>query len=152
MNRFNSFFLRCSFLKPLAMARGAVVGVLFAAAAFGSCFLGGVPTQPPRAPTTPNHADSLAAPLQTENSESSYSWAAPLLSFGAALGVIFGLVAAQPAKAITAEQFSQLTYNQVRGSGLANRCPTVESNGSEVPVKAGSKLINVCFEPQVLCC
>ena len=130
------------------MARGAVVGVLFAAAAFGSCFLGGVPTQPPRAPTTPNHADSLAAPLQTENSESTYSWAAPLLSFGAALGVIFGLVAAQPAKAITAEQFSQLTYNQVRGSGLANRCPTVESNGSEVPVKAGSKLINVCFEPK----
>eukprot|EP00490_Sorites_sp_Unknown_P029293 CAMPEP_0114684106 /NCGR_PEP_ID=MMETSP0191-20121206/58675_1 /TAXON_ID=126664 /ORGANISM="Sorites sp." /LENGTH=32 /DNA_ID= /DNA_START= /DNA_END= /DNA_ORIENTATION= len=32
------------------MARsGAVVGLLLAAAAFGSCFLGGVPTQPPRA-------------------------------------------------------------------------------------------------------
>eukprot|EP00434_Breviolum_minutum_P026836 symbB.v1.2.023719.t1/scaffold2193.1/size86202/5 len=131
------------------MARsGAVVGLLLAAAAFGSCFLGGVPTQPPRAPTTQNHVDSLgAAPVQNENSES-YSWAAPLLSFGAALGVIFGLVAAQPAKAITAEQFSQLTYAQVRGSGLANRCPTVESNGTEVPVKAGSKMINVCFEPK----
>ena len=131
------------------MARsGAVVGLLLAAAAFGSCFLGGVPTQPPRAPTTQNHVDSLgAAPAQSESSES-YSWAAPLLSFGAALGVIFGLVAAQPAKAITAEQFSQLTYAQVRGSGLANRCPTVESNGTEVPVKAGSKMINVCFEPK----
>ena len=131
------------------MARsGAVVGLLLAAAAFGSCFLGGVPTQPPRAPTTQNHVDSLgAAPVQSESSES-YSWAAPLLSFGAALGVIFGLVAAQPAKAITAEQFSQLTYAQVRGSGLANRCPTVESNGTEVPVKAGSKMINVCFEPK----
>ena len=131
------------------MARSAaVVGLLLAAAAFGSCFLGGVPTQPPRAPTTQNHVDSLgAAPVQSESSES-YSWAAPLLSFGAALGVIFGLVAAQPAKAITAEQFSQLTYAQVRGSGLANRCPTVESNGTEVPVKAGSKMINVCFEPK----
>ena len=130
------------------MARaGAVVGVLLAAAAFGSCFLGGVPTQAPRVPRTPNHVESLAAP-QIESSESSYSWAAPLLSFGAALGVIFGLVAAQPAKAITAEQFSQLTYAQVRGSGLANRCPTVESNGTEVPVQAGSKLINVCFEPK----
>ena len=130
------------------MARsGAVVGVLLAAAAFGSCFLAGVPTQPPRAPTTPNHADSLgAAPTQSESQ--SYSWAAPLLSFGAALGVVFGLVAAQPAKAITAEQFSQLTYAQVRGSGLANRCPTVESNGTEVPVKPGSKMINVCFEPK----
>ena len=131
------------------MARsGAVVGLLLAAAALGSCFLGGVPTQPPRAPTTQNHVDSLgAAPVESESSES-YSWAAPLLSFGAALGVIFGLVAAQPAKAITAEQFSQLTYAQVRGSGLANRCPTVESNGTEVPVKAGSKMINVCFEPK----
>ena len=137
------------FVRFGAMARsGAVVGLLLAAAAFGSCFLGGVPTQPPRAPPTQNHVDSLgAAPVQSESSES-YSWAAPLLSFGAALGVIFGLVAAQPAKAITAEQFSQLTYAQVRGSGLANRCPTVESNGSEVPVKAGSKMINVCFEPK----
>ena len=129
--------------------------------------------------------------------------AAPLLSIGAALGrfaqrcssqpraiiqlvidlnslqnrgVLLG-VAASPAKAITAEQFScspkqkekleekavgvvhvhricnrrgrvrkhslrtlargQLTYAQVKGSGLANRCPTVESNGSEVPVAAG---------------
>ena len=137
-----------SFCKSHTMARsGAVVGLLLAAAAFGSCFLGGVPTQPPRAPSTPNHVDSLgAAPMESESQ--SYSWAAPLLSFGAALGVIFGLVAAQPAKAITAEQFSQLTYAQVRGSGLANRCPTVESNGTEVPVKPGSKMINVCFEPK----
>ena len=144
------FFWRASnsFCKSHSMARsGAVVGVLLAAAAFGSCFLAGVPTQPPSAPTTPNHVDSLgAAPTQSESQ--SYSWAAPLLSFGAALGVIFGLVAAQPAKAITAEQFSQLTYAQVRGSGLANRCPTVESNGTEVPVKPGSKMINVCFEPK----
>eukprot|EP00435_Cladocopium_sp_Y103_P000507 s6956_g1.t1 len=67
------------------MARsGAVVGVLLAAAAFGSCFLAGVPTQPPRAPTTPNHVDSLgAAPTQSESQ--SYSWAAPLLSFGVLL-------------------------------------------------------------------
>ena len=145
----SSFSANTSFWKTDTMARsGAVVGLLLAAAAFGSCFLGGVPTQPPRAPTTQNHVDSLgAAPVQSESSES-YSWAAPLLSFGAALGVIFGLVAAQPAKAITAEQFSQLTYAQVRGSGLANRCPTVESNGTEVPVKAGSKMINVCFEPK----
>ena len=130
------------------MARScAVVGVLLAAAAAGSCFLSGVPTQPPRANTAPHHIEALkSAPVQS--SESSWSWAAPLLSFGAALGLVFGLVAAQPAKAITAEQFSQLTYNQVRGSGLANRCPTVESNGSEVPVKSGSRLINVCFEPK----
>merc|ERR1711973_395010 len=62
-------------------------------------------------------------------------------------GLAFGILAA-PARAITAEQFSQLTYQQVKGSGLANRCPTVESNGREIPVKNGQKLVNVCFEPK----
>eukprot|EP00435_Cladocopium_sp_Y103_P060311 s34_g22.t1 len=100
-----------------------------------------------RAPPVPSHVESLGA-APTESQSESGSWASSLLSFGAALGIVFGLVAAQPAKAITAEQFSQLTYAQVRGSGLANRCPTVESNGTEVPVKPGSKMINVCFEPK----
>jgi len=67
---------------------------------------------------------------------------------GAALGLAFGIFAAEPAQAITAEQFSQLTYQQVKGSGLANRCPTVESSGTSIPVKPGSRLKNVCFEPK----
>ncbi|CAE7191947.1 PSBO, partial [Symbiodinium sp. CCMP2456] len=99
-------------------------------------------SQPPRA--APNAVEhEMPQPSMAGN-----SWAAPLLSFGAALGLIFGVVAAKPARAITAEQFSQLTYAQVKGSGLANRCPTVESNGTEVPVKGGSRLVNVCFEPK----
>ena len=121
-----------------AVAVLAVVGV-------GSCFLTGLPqqgSQPPRA--APNAVEhEMPQPSMAGN-----SWAAPLLSFGAALGLIFGVVAAKPARAITAEQFSQLTYAQVKGSGLANRCPTVESNGTEVPVKGGSRLVNVCFEPK----
>jgi len=129
------------------MARASIVGLTLALAAVGCCFLGGVPTQVPRAPPVPSHVETLgAAPTQSQSEGG--SWASSLLSFGAALGIVFGLAAAQPAKAITAEQFSQLTYAQVRGSGLANRCPTVESNGTEVPVKAGSKMINVCFEPK----
>ncbi|CAK9025087.1 unnamed protein product [Durusdinium trenchii] len=127
--------------RTLTMTRAALVLGLVAAAA-GSCFL--MPSAP-GAHAAPRRAQ--AEQLRQERVESSNSWAAPLLSLGAALGLVFSVVAA-PAKAITAEQFSQLTYNQVRGSGLANRCPTVESNGSEVPVKAGSKLINVCFEPK----
>ena len=57
-------------------------------------------------------------------------------------------MAPQPAKAITAEQFSQLTYAQVRGSGLANRCPTVESQGTQVSVKSDSRMTNFCLEPK----
>ena len=125
-------------LAVAAVAVLAVVGV-------GSCFLTGLPqqgSQPPRA--APNAVEhEMPQPSMAGN-----SWAAPLLSFGAALGLIFGVVAAKPARAITAEQFSQLTYAQVKGSGLANRCPTVESNGTEVPVKGGSRLVNVCFEPK----
>merc|ERR1711972_346770 len=76
------------------------------------------------------------------------SWAASLLSAGAMLGLALGMFVAQPAKAITKEQFDQLTYQQVKGSGLANRCPTVESQGSSIPVKSGQKLRYVCFEPK----
>jgi len=62
--------------------------------------------------------------------------------------LVWPLALAAPANAITAEQFSQLTYNQVKGSGLANRCPTVESQGTEVPVQKGSRIVNMCFEPK----
>jgi photosystem II oxygen-evolving enhancer protein 1 len=85
----------------------------------------------------------VAAPV-----ESAWSWAASVLGLGAALGLAFGIMAAEPARAITAEQFSQLTYAQVKGSGLANRCPTVISKGTSIPVKAGQKIVNMCFEPK----
>ena len=127
---------RRSFAVPVAAAL-AIVGV-------GSCFLAGLPHGSPLPRATPTAAEhEMPQPSMAGN-----SWATPLLSFGAALGLIFGLVAAQPARAITAEQFSQLTYAQVKGSGLANRCPTVESNGTEVAVKGNSRLVNVCFEPK----
>jgi len=80
--------------------------------------------------------------------EASWSWASSLLSLGAAVGLLVGVAAAPAARAITAEQFSQLTWEQTRYTGLANRCPTVESQGTEVPVKQGSKFINACFEPK----
>jgi len=70
------------------------------------------------------------------------------MSLSVAMGLLVGMATSLPARAITAEQFSQLTYQQVKGSGLANRCPTVDSNGSEVAVGSGAKLINVCFEPK----
>ena len=148
------------------MARSAPVApaaaALLAVALFGaSAFLTGAPrAQPPVAPPTtstgsvlgaqvdllgeePVFAEEAAAPAQGP-----WSWAASVLSLGAALGLAFGILAAEPARAITAEQFSQLTYAQVKGSGLANRCPTVESSGTEIPVKPGSKMFNMCFEPK----
>merc|ERR1712113_688643 len=80
--------------------------------------------------------------------EASQPWSLSFLSLGAALGLLFSVVASSPARAITAEQFSQLTYSQVLGSGLANRCPTVNSNGSKVSVKKGDRMKNFCLEPK----
>merc|ERR1719291_1054973 len=87
-------------------------------------------------------------PAIEEQPENVWGWATPLLTLGCTLGLVAGLLAPAPARAITAEQFSQLTYAQVKGSGLANRCPTVESQGSSIPVKAGARIQNMCFEPK----
>eukprot|EP00413_Alexandrium_margalefii_P007474 CAMPEP_0204532752 /NCGR_PEP_ID=MMETSP0661-20131031/11896_1 /ASSEMBLY_ACC=CAM_ASM_000606 /TAXON_ID=109239 /ORGANISM="Alexandrium margalefi, Strain AMGDE01CS-322" /LENGTH=189 /DNA_ID=CAMNT_0051539021 /DNA_START=92 /DNA_END=658 /DNA_ORIENTATION=- len=76
------------------------------------------------------------------------SWLASFASFGIALGLVAGLLLPAPSRALTAEQYSQLTYNQVKGSGLANRCPTVESRGGSVPVGSNAKITNLCFEPK----
>merc|ERR1719264_1119591 len=84
----------------------------------------------------------------TEQPQSLWGWTAPLLSVGCMLGLVAGLLAPAPARAITAEQFSQLTYAQVKGSGLANRCPTVESQGTSILVKDGQRIVNMCFEPK----
>jgi photosystem II oxygen-evolving enhancer protein 1 len=85
---------------------------------------------------------------QPTETPSSWNWAASVIGLGAMFGMAIGLVGPKSANAVTAEQFSQLTYAQVKGSGLANRCPTVDQVGEEVPVKEGARLINVCFEPK----
>jgi len=88
------------------------------------------------------------AKLPREPAAQPWSWVTSLLSLGVALGLAAGIVLPSPARAITMEQYSQLTYNQVKGSGLANRCPTVESVGDSVPVQAGSRMTKMCFEPK----
>ena len=52
----------------------------------------------------------------------------------------------QPAMAITADTINQLTYSQVKGTGLANRC--VEAVGTDnLKVTDGQKLKDLCIEP-----
>jgi len=144
------------------MARSALLplSASIAVAIFGTAaFLSApCPQKPPSAPHLTSSSilgfqEGVQAevPVSVESAAptpNAWSWAASLVSLGAALGLTFGIYAAEPAQAITAEQFSQLTYQQVKGSGLANRCPTVESSGTSIPVKPGSRLKNVCFEPK----
>jgi len=56
-------------------------------------------------------------------------------------------VAAAPAQAITKSELNQLSYLQVKGTGLANRCPEVIGEDSIKP-KTGQKLVDMCIEPK----
>jgi len=62
-------------------------------------------------------------------------------------GFLSGLTATAPAQAITRTDLDQLSYLQVKGTGLANRCPEVLGDGSITP-KSGSKLVDMCIEPK----
>jgi len=116
----------------------------------GNAFVPGMLGQHELKNQSPSAADArmLAAETVEDNqAEAAWSWAS-VLSASAALGLMAAVVAPKPADAITAEQFSQLTWSQTRGSGLANRCATIDPAGKEIPVKTGARLVNVCFEPK----
>ena len=55
--------------------------------------------------------------------------------------------AVAPAQAITKAELNELSYLQVKGTGLANRCPEVIGEGSITP-KSGQKLVDMCIEPK----
>lgn len=64
---------------------------------------------------------------------------------GAAALAIFGSPA--PAQALTKSEINSLTYLQVKGTGLANRCPEVVGEDSIKP-SSGQKLVDMCIEPK----
>lgn len=55
---------------------------------------------------------------------------------------------ASPAFAITSEVRNQLSYGQVKGTGLANRCNEVVGTGSISVPGSGYKLVDLCLEPK----
>jgi photosystem II oxygen-evolving enhancer protein 1 len=56
-------------------------------------------------------------------------------------------IMAQPAEALTKSEINELTYLQVKGTGLANRCPEVVGEDTITP-KSGQKLVDMCIEPK----
>lgn len=66
----------------------------------------------------------------------------------AAAAVVIAAGAVVPdAHAITSEERAQLSYLQVKGTGLANRCSEVKGTDT-LNVKAGSKMVDFCMEPK----
>jgi photosystem II oxygen-evolving enhancer protein 1 len=56
-------------------------------------------------------------------------------------------IAASPAQALTKSEVNELSYLQVKGTGLANRCPEVIGEGTITP-KSGQRLVDMCIEPK----
>jgi len=104
-----------------------------------------------------------AATLALASSASAFAPAAParsntalqmslkddLMTAGKAVvagAVVFGAMAS-PAQALTKAETNSLTYLQVKGTGLANRCPEVIGEDSIKPT-SGQKLVEMCIEPK----
>lgn len=66
-----------------------------------------------------------------------------------ALAVFAGLslLTAPPADAITRDTLDSLSYTQVKGTGLANRCPDVVGDET-ISVSGNSKIVDMCIEPK----
>lgn len=90
----------------------------------------------------PSPAFNRAAPLQMSLKDD-IATAGKAIAVGA---LAVGLVGA-PAQAITKSEINQLSYLQVKGTGLANRCPEVIGEDSIKP-KNGQKLVDMCIEPK----
>jgi photosystem II oxygen-evolving enhancer protein 1 len=89
------------------------------------------------------------APSMNRHSALSMSLKDDLANAGKAAlaGAIAVGIAAAPAQAITKAELNQLSYLQVKGTGLANRCPEVIGEDSIAP-KSGQKLVEMCIEPK----
>jgi len=65
----------------------------------------------------------------------------------AAMAGIFAFGSMAPsAQALTKAETLSLSYGQVKGTGIANRCPSVVGTGS-INVNGKKKLVDVCLEP-----
>eukprot|EP00181_Compsopogon_caeruleus_P003890 CAMPEP_0184678298 /NCGR_PEP_ID=MMETSP0312-20130426/1031_1 /TAXON_ID=31354 /ORGANISM="Compsopogon coeruleus, Strain SAG 36.94" /LENGTH=326 /DNA_ID=CAMNT_0027126939 /DNA_START=203 /DNA_END=1183 /DNA_ORIENTATION=- len=74
---------------------------------------------------------------------------------GAAVGLFAaGVLSAvsSPAQALTRADIRSLTYEQVKGTGLANRCPELEGTKGTISLAEGKdyKLVDLCLEPKTI--
>merc|ERR1719464_1330566 len=94
---------------------------------------------------------SAFAPASTSQSSTKLDMALrdDLANFGKAAlaGAVAIGISAAPAQALTKNELNSLSYLQVKGTGLANRCPEV-IGGDTITPKSGSKLVDMCIEPK----
>merc|ERR1719326_2286981 len=85
----------------------------------------------------PMRAPAARTAVQMSAVEDGSKATAAALAAALALGA-----AAPPAQAITAAERAQLSYLQVKGTGLANRCSVAEGSDS-IAVKNGAQMVDM---------
>jgi len=94
---------------------------------------------------------SAFAPVSTVQSSTKLDMSLrdDLAQFGkvALAGAVAIGISAAPAQALTKAELNSLSYLQVKGTGLANRCAEVIGEGSIKPTK-GARLVDMCIEPK----
>jgi len=94
---------------------------------------------------------SAFAPVSTVQSSTKLDMSLrdDLAQFGkvALAGAVAIGISAAPAQALTKNELNSLSYLQVKGTGLANRCAEVIGEGSIKPTK-DARLVDMCIEPK----
>ena len=90
----------------------------------------------------PMRAPAARTAVQMSAAEDGAKATAAALAAALAMGAM-----APPAQAITAAERAQLSYLQVKGTGLANRCSTAVG-GDSLEVKSGAQIVDLCLEPK----
>lgn len=87
-------------------------------------------------------AGRTSSPAMTE------SWQTKAQSVGLAAALAFGAATQAQAGPFTRSEIASLTYEQVKGTGLANTCPTVEAGGkTSLKLNGKNKIDEFCLEP-----
>lgn len=106
----------------------------------------------PVAPTSSRVTASLGDYLVRRSQEdiAKVASALPSVATAAAVAAAVALVAAPSAQALTRSDIASLTYEQVKGTGLANRCPEVDGAKGSIKLMSGTpyKLVDLCLEPK----
>jgi len=85
----------------------------------------------------------MAKVVQAVSGDSSKAAAAALIAAAA-------LTFPMSASAFTEADFRQLSYEEVKGTGLANRCPEVDGSKGTITLEKGKKykMVDFCLEPK----
>ena len=85
---------------------------------------------------------------RTSSASMTESWQTKAQVVGLAAALALGSATQAQAGPFTRSEIASLTYEQVKGTGLANTCPTVEGGGkTSIKLNGKNKIDEFCLEP-----